>query len=61
MLVAVFHPIVTKDIATLIVAGAILTTAVKLAAVSALSRHVVNPVLQSVGNARVRGVTLEYM
>jgi hypothetical protein len=59
MLVAIFHPIVAKDIAALIVAGAILTTAVKLAAVSALSRHVENPVLQSVGNAMVRGVTLE--
>ena len=47
MLVAVFHPIVTKDIAALIVAGAILTTAVKLAAVGALSRHIVYPVLQS--------------
>ena len=59
MLVAIFHPIVAKDIATLIVASAILTTAVELATVSALSRHVVNPVLQSVGNTTVRDVTLE--
>ena len=43
-LVAVFHPVIPEDIPALVIAGAILTTGVKLPAVGALSRHIVNPV-----------------